>query len=129
MDLALQQRCNGRVDEPMTLELRTAAKCGTHQAHAKVTAGARARVPCVRRAVIADLKGKRRKLRFERGAQSFDALGAHAPCAALVCRDSHAICAPMNTNVAAVSPNTLKLTQARSLALKATKRLRTPSSA
>lgn len=129
MDIAVQQRCDGGIDEPMALDLWAAAKCGTHQVNAKVTAGARARVPCVRCAFILDLKRKRRKLRFERRAQSCDALRAHAFCAAAVCRDSHTICAPMNTKVAAVSPNILKLTQARSLALNATMRLRTPSSA
>ena len=113
----------------MALDLRTAAKCGAHELDAKVAAGARARVPRVRRAVIEDLKRKRRELRFERRAQPCEALRAHAFCAAAGSRDSQTICAPMNTKVAAVSPNILKFTQARSLALKATMRLRTPSSA
>jgi len=53
---------------------------------------------------------------------------APARCtAAALRRESQRICAPTKTKFNSVKPMTLKLTQARSLALKATTRLRTPS--
>src|ERR1700722_19049067 len=125
--LAMHERRNRRIDEAMPFELRAAAKCSAHQAHAKVPAFARARVPRMRRAVIGDVELQRRKLLFKRRPQARHAFRRHALCTgATIRRDSHAICAPMNTKVAAVKPNTLKLTQVRSLALKAITRLRTP---
>jgi len=125
--VAVQKRRDRRIDQAMTLELRPAAKCCAHQAHAKMAAGARAGVARVRRALIGDVELQRRKLLLERRAQACYALRRHARCTgAVMRRDSHASCAPMKTKVATVKPNTLKLTQVRSLALKAITRFKTP---
>jgi len=128
MHLRVQQRRDGGIDQAMPLDLRPATKRRTHQSDAKVAAGARAGVPGVRRAVVADVELQGRKLPLERRTQSCQTLARHARCtAAAPRRASHAICAPMKTKVATVKPKTLKLTQVRSLALKAMTRLRMPS--
>lgn len=112
----------------MTFELRAAAKCSADEADPKVATFARAGVPHMRCALISDVEPQRRKLLFKGRPQAGYAFRRHARCTgATMRRDSHAICAPMNTKVAAVKPKTLKLTQVRSLALKAITRLRMPS--
>ena len=78
-------------------------------------------------AVVTDVERQRRKLLLESRAQPCDAFGAHARCtAAPLRRESQRICAPTNTKFASVKPMTLKLTQARSLALNATARFKKP---
>src|SRR5450631_3630325 len=127
MHVSAHEVGNRGIYQPMALELGTAAKRRAHEMHPKVTALARTGMSGVRGAVVTDVERQRRKLLLESRAQPCDAFGAHARCtAAPLRRESQRICAPTKTKFASVKPMTLKLTQARSLALNATARFKKP---
>jgi hypothetical protein len=78
MHVTMHESRDGGVHQSVTLDLRPAAKRGTHELDTKVSAFARAGVSGVRRAVIRNVEGEGRKLLLERCPQARHALGAHA---------------------------------------------------
>ena len=121
------QRGDRGVDHAVALEAAAAAKGTGHQRHREMAAAACARVARVARAVVDDLERARRERALERGPHLHHDRFAHtlasvqprsqAPArAATRARVSHSSCRVIPAKVSSVSPNILKLTQARSLA-------------
>src|ERR1700733_5887513 len=130
MDVRAHQIRQCRIHQLMPLHARATRELVRHHDDGEMPAFAGTGMAGVSGAVIVDLERYRREARGKHLADFRDALGgAHVEGSACRCRASHATCRPANMTVAAVRPNSLKFTQVRSLALKATNRLRPPSSA
>jgi len=133
MHASAHKRSDRIVDQTVAFDSFSALKCRGDDADPVVPAFARAGVSRMRRAVVDNIELYRRKTLHEEHAQLPDAIVVGAlhgqSGAALVLRTSQASCTATNTKVAAVNPKTLKYTQMRSGALKATIRLSNPSSA
>jgi len=130
VDVRVQQFCDRLIHELMPLQSGTTRELLRYHAYRKMSAFARAGMAGMGGAVVADLKLHGAKPRGQCLADFLHSLrGGHVVASRGRCRDSQASCRPANTTVAAVSPNNLKFTQVRSLALKATSRFTPPSSA
>src|SRR5580658_8009774 len=123
MDVGAQQLRHRLIHQLVSLQARAAGEAVRDHGYGEVPAGTRAGVTFVLRTVVTDLQRQRREARGQRLADPCDAFGgAHVVASRGRCRASQVSCRAANTTVAAVRPNSLKFTQARSLALKATSR-------
>ncbi len=119
MNIALEHIGHGFVDQPVPRDRGQAAKRLGDDADTEValTAGG-ARMPGMVVAVIFNEEGYRREADHERRAQALfpRGMGHGLPSAGdgLVLPLNQMTCGIMNTSMAAVMPNTLKLTQMRS---------------
>jgi hypothetical protein len=136
------------IHELMSLQTRTSREFGRDDMDAEVAAFASAGMASVEVAFVIDAEAFGCQLAFEDGTNAFDTgigIRAHklmqtnrergyawgeGDCEASPVRFANQkTCSATNTAVAMVNPNTLKLTQVRSLALNATSRFNPPSAA